>query len=86
MKRLIFILITLSFHFACKSQDVLKGKIVNKYGDAIEYANIALLKGDSAYINGCVSDSTGCFQHIKTESAALIRVSYIGYHLSLIHI
>lgn len=44
MKRLIFILITLSFHFACKSQDVLKGKIVNKYGDAIEYANIALLK------------------------------------------
>lgn len=84
MKRLIFILITLSFHFACKSQDVLKGKIVNKYGDAIEYANIALLKGDSTYINGCVSDSTGCFQHIKTESAALIRVSYIGYHTSLV--
>lgn len=67
-----------------QSQDVLKGKIVNKYGDGIEYANIALLKVDSTYINGCVSDSTGCFQHIKTESAALIRVSYIGYHTSLV--
>lgn len=56
------------------------GQVVNSKSDAIEYANIALLSKDSAFIAGSVTDSCGNFSFMNPAyHAGFIKVSCVGY-------
>lgn len=57
----------------------LSGKITDKTGMPIAFANIILMGTDSSFITGNVSKENGTFllEHIK--NATLLKVSYIGY-------
>ena len=50
MRRLYVFLVYISFSIACAAQGI-TGKVVDEHGNAIQYANVALLQStDSAFI------------------------------------
>lgn len=79
MRRLYVFLVYISFSIACAAQDI-TGKVVDGHGNAIQYANVALLQStDSAFIKGVVSDATGRFSINAPYKDGIVKVTCIGY-------
>lgn len=56
------------------------GKIANQKGEAVPYANVALVQLDGALVDGAVSDENGNFLIESTKSAKVkLVISSIGY-------
>ena len=55
------------------------GRVVDKSGMPVEYANISLLNADSAFVNGGVSNENGDFVIPCKEPRVTVNVSYVGY-------
>lgn len=68
-------------HFHSLSAQVIKGEITDTNRQPVAYANIvALQPGDSAFVQGTVSDESGLFRlEIPGKSTYIIKVSCIGY-------
>lgn len=79
MRVLFVFLVYISSCIACVAQDI-TGKVVDEQGNAIQYANVALLQSnDSAFIKGVVSDATGCFLINAPCKNGIVKVTCIGY-------
>ena len=57
----------------------ISGKVVDETNQSVPFANVVQMSQDSAFLNGCVTDENGAFQMGKTQNAALLKVSFIGY-------
>lgn len=56
------------------------GKVVDKQGNAIQSANVALLQcNDSAFVQGVVSDAEGRFSLDVPQEKGIVKVSCLGY-------
>ncbi|MCM1078370.1 MAG: outer membrane beta-barrel protein [Bacteroidales bacterium] len=63
-----------------KEHSKLIGHIVDEHGDAVEFANVALLSpADSTYITGGVTNANGDFVIPCSISCVLAKVSFVGY-------
>ena len=57
----------------------LKGRVADAQGEPVAFANVVLLRADSTFVSGNVSDEAGYFSLDLTGNPALLKVSYIGY-------
>ena len=55
------------------------GNVVDEKQQILSYANIVLLKADSTYIAGTITDDAGSFSISRHHDAKYLNVSYIGY-------
>ena len=56
------------------------GKIVDENNSPLDFVNVVLLKADSTYIAGTVTDENGVFLfNEKQDNPKFIKVSSIGY-------
>jgi hypothetical protein len=63
-----------------KEVSKITGEIVDRSGEAVPYANVALVQLDGGLVDGAVSDENGVFQIESTKSAKVkLVVSSIGY-------
>ena len=70
-----------------KEKTKLSGRIVDRSGQPVMYANISLLSlRDSSFINGGVSDEAGCFVIPYAETSLLARISCIGYKTKVMNV
>jgi hypothetical protein len=57
----------------------LKGRIMSGR-NAVDFANVVLLRADSSFVNGCTADKTGSFRLQEVAAGQyLLRISSIGY-------
>ena len=63
----------------------IRGIVLNEKGEPIEFANVALLKTDSTFVEGkCTkADGTFLFDNV-TPCKYLLQMSYVGYHTACI--
>lgn len=80
MKSIILIFFFLLLPMGLYSQYI-SGNIIDKNGQAIEYANVILFSAqDSTFINGTVSDTAGYFNiYAFGLDTSIIKISSIGY-------
>ena len=63
------------------------GKIVDENNSPLDFVNVVLLKADSTYITGTVTDENGVFLfNEKQVSPKLLKVSSIGYTTQTLNI
>lgn len=55
------------------------GNVVDEKQQILSFANIVLLKADSTYIAGTITDDAGSFSISRHLDAKYLNVSYIGY-------
>lgn len=55
------------------------GNVVGEDRQTLSFANVVLLKADSTYITGTVTDDAGAFSISRHHDAKYLNVSYIGY-------
>lgn len=55
------------------------GNVINEEQQALSFANIVLLKADSTYISGSITDDAGAFSISCHPDAKYLNVSYVGY-------
>jgi hypothetical protein len=88
MKTTNFLFLSMLIYFlgisnlAATSNEVAKitGKIANQKGEAVPYANVALVQMDGALVDGAVSDEYGNFLIESAKSAKVkLVISSIGY-------
>ncbi|MCR5159129.1 MAG: outer membrane beta-barrel protein [Prevotella sp.] len=65
----------------CTQKEATKviGRVVDNSGSPVEFANIALLRADSTFINGGVSNENGDFVIPCRVQHVLLKVTCIGY-------
>lgn len=74
----IFLFIMLLSSCASAMAINIKGRVIDSDSQPIEFANISAFVNDSI-VEGCVTDSIGCFSIAVSDDCNKIRVSYIGY-------
>ena len=81
----VFIFITLLlFPIVCWGQEI-KGKITDKKGSGIPFADVALLSHDSTFISGTITAEDGTFTiNNDTLSSIIVRISCVGYKTKFI--
>ncbi|MCO6026418.1 outer membrane beta-barrel protein [Prevotella cerevisiae] len=58
----------------------LEGRIMDEHNSPLPYANVIALNGDSVFISGTVTDSTGVFVlPPSTGKYAMLQISLVGY-------
>jgi len=57
----------------------IKGKVIDENNLPVAYANVVLLKADSTFVNGTVTDTSGYFSVEATSKSDLLRISFMGY-------
>ena len=85
--KMLFATIFLSLSFAnflvqAQTQNLpqtIKGRVVDENNLPLAYANVVLLKVDSTYVNGTVTDTSGLFSLDLTNEPDLLRISFVGY-------
>ena len=55
------------------------GKVVDEENQPIEYANVALLRTDSSFVEGTVTATDGTFRLKERTGSYLLKVSSVGY-------
>lgn len=77
---LIFYLIIISFGTGIVSaqQQTLKGKVVNKDKQPIEFVHATLLKNDTIYVEGVTTDSAGYFSFVADKGSYRLVLEYFG--------
>lgn len=65
----------------------LKGVVVDENKAPISFANVVLLKADTTYLAGTVTDDNGVFVFRENcEGSKFIKISSIGYYSQIIDI
>ncbi len=79
--RLTLLIISLILAISVQSQVKISGTIVDtETKDAIEFANIALLKSDSTFVSGASSDVKGLFAFNNIPSGDyIVSAAFVGY-------
>ncbi len=57
----------------------IKGKVIDENNLPVAYANVVLLKADSTFVNGTVTDTSGYFSVEAKSKSDLLRISFMGY-------
>jgi hypothetical protein len=79
MRYFLFVILMLIIPSFARSQH-LTGRVVDKDSIAIASANVSILRSDSTFIEGVITDSNGNFRFDHSIGhAAFIRVSSVGY-------
>lgn len=81
-----FFLIYISCNLACIAQSI-TGKIVDEQGNAIQFANVAMLQSkDSVFVKGVVSDENGSFILNTPHQNGIVKVTCIGYRTVFLNV
>ena len=74
----------LLFPIICWGQKI-KGKITDKDGSGIPFADVALLSHDSTFIKGTITAGDGTFTiNYDTLASIIVRISCVGYKTKFI--
>lgn len=63
------------------SSQIIKGRVIDENNCPLAYANVVLLKADSTYVNGTVTDTSGLFSIDLTNESDLLQISFVGYDI-----
>ena len=86
MRYFVVFLIYISCNLACIAQSI-TGKIVDEQGNAIQFANVAMLQSkDSVFVKGVVSDENGSFILNTTHQNGIVKVTCIGYRTVFLNV
>lgn len=86
MRYFVVFLIYISCNLACIAQSI-TGKIVDEQGNAIQFANIAMLQSkDSVFVKGVVSDENGSFILNTPHQNGIVKVTCIGYRTVFLNV
>lgn len=86
MRYFVVFLIYISCNLACIAQSI-TGKIVDEQGNAIQFANVAMLQSkDSAFVKGVVSDENGSFILNTPHQNGIVKVTCIGYRTVFLNV
>lgn len=79
VKMLVFSVLSLAFSQVYAQTGMLYGKITDKKGQIIEYANVLLLSNDSTFIEGTVVDGEGNYSIKIAPGKYLLHVRAMGF-------
>lgn len=83
MKKFIFVISCLMFSIMSFAQSSHISSVVKdkETQEAIEFATVVLMKSDSTYVVGCISDSSGQFilTDVTYQNDDLLKISFVGY-------
>lgn len=86
MRYFVVFLIFISCNLACIAQSI-TGKIVDEQGNAIQFANVAMLQSkDSVFVKGVVSDENGSFILNTPHQNGIVKVTCIGYRTVFLNV
>lgn len=86
MRYFVVFLIYISCNLACIAQSI-TGKIVDEQGNAIQFANVAMLQSkDSIFVKGVVSDENGSFILNTPHQNGIVKVTCIGYRTVFLNV
>ena len=86
MRYFVVFLIYISCNLACIAQSI-TGKIVDEQGNAIQFANVAMLQSkDSVFFKGVVSDENGSFILNTPHQNGIVKVTCIGYRTVFLNV
>lgn len=86
MRHFVVFLIYISCNLACIAQSI-TGKIVDEQGNAIQFANVAMLQSkDSVFVKGVVSDENGSFILNTPHQNGIVKVTCIGYRTVFLNV
>lgn len=86
MRYFVVFLIYISCNLACIAQSI-TGKIVDEQGNAIQFANVAMLQSkDSVFVKGVVSDENGSFILNMPHQNGIVKVTCIGYRTVFLNV
>ena len=86
MRYFVVFLIYISCNLACIAQSI-TGKIVDEQGNAIQFANVAMLQSkDSVVVKGVVSDENGSFILNTPHQNGIVKVTCIGYRTVFLNV
>lgn len=86
MRYFVVFLIYISSNLACIAQSI-TGKIVDEQGNAIQFANVAMLQSkDSVFVKGVVSDENGSFILNTPHQNGIVKVTCIGYRTVFLNV
>ena len=86
MRYFVVFLICISCNLACIAQSI-TGKIVDEQGNAIQFANVAMLQSkDSVFVKGVVSDENGSFILNTPHQNGIVKVTCIGYRTVFLNV
>ena len=86
MRYFVVFLIYISCNLACIAQSI-TGKIVDEQGNAIQFANVAMLQSkDSVFVKGVVSDENGSFILNTPHQNGIVKVTCLGYRTVFLNV
>lgn len=86
MRYFVVFLIYISCNLTCIAQSI-TGKIVDEQGNAIQFANVAMLQSkDSVFVKGVVSDENGSFILNTPHQNGIVKVTCIGYRTVFLNV
>lgn len=86
MRYFVVFLIYISCNLACIAQSI-TGNIVDEQGNAIQFANVAMLQSkDSVFVKGVVSDENGSFILNTPHQNGIVKVTCIGYRTVFLNV
>lgn len=86
MRYFVVFLIYISCNLVCIAQSI-TGKIVDEQGNAIQFANVAMLQSkDSVFVKGVVSDENGSFILNTPHQNGIVKVTCIGYRTVFLNV
>lgn len=86
MRYFVVLLIYISCNLACIAQSI-TGKIVDEQGNAIQFANVAMLQSkDSVFVKGVVSDENDSFILNTPHQNGIVKVTCIGYRTVFLNV
>lgn len=86
MRYFVVFLIYISCNLACIAQSI-TGKIVDEQGNAIQFANVAMLQSkDSVFVKGVVSDENGSFILNTPHQNGIVKVTCIEYRTVFLNV
>lgn len=86
MRYFVVFLIYISCNLACIAQSI-TGKIIDEQGNAIQFANVAMLQSkDSVFVKGVVSDENGSFILNTPHQNGIVKVTCIGYRTVFLNV
>lgn len=86
MRYFVVFFIYISCNLACIAQSI-TGKIVDEQGNAIQFANVAILQSkDSVFVKGVVSDENGSFILNTPHQNGIVKVTCIGYRTVFLNV
>lgn len=86
MRYFVVFFIYISCNLACIAQSI-TGKIVDEQGNAIQFANVAMLQSkDSVFVKGVVSDENGSFILNTPHQNGIVKVTCIGYRTVFLNV